>query len=121
MPVEVHLINPRNNFALLHLHCNYYPNLNPQKAPSHTMPPLRSRPQPEDSRSEASSTKEKVHATTATTANSKRRAGGNATIGSSLRDVVTAGQITAVSGSAAANSEISPGVSILQDARVVGS
>jgi len=76
------------------------------------MPPPRSRPQPEDSRSEASSTKEKVHPTTVSTVNGKRRAGANATAGSSLRDVITAGQNVAASGSAATNSEATPGVSI---------
>ncbi|RDW92130.1 hypothetical protein BP5796_01524 [Coleophoma crateriformis] len=66
------------------------------------MPPQRTRP--DDSRSEASSTKEKVTATTASASNSKgRRTAANTTTGSSLRDVVTAGTGNAISGSAAAN------------------
>ena len=75
------------------------------------MPPPRSRPQPEDSRSEASSTKEKVHTSTVASVNGKRRAGGNAMTGSSLRDVITAGQSATAAGSVAANAESTPGVS----------
>jgi len=56
------------------------------------MPPPRSRPPPDDSRSEASSTKEKVGTATTTGPNGKgRRIAGNPAGGSSLRDVVTAG------------------------------
>lgn len=56
------------------------------------MAPPRSRPPPEDSRSEASSTKEKVTASNSNALNGKnRRVPGSTTGGSSLRDVVTAG------------------------------
>jgi len=56
------------------------------------MAPPRSRPPPDDSRSEASSTREKAGTNTTTTLNGKgRRVTGNATGGSLLRDVVTAG------------------------------
>ena len=56
------------------------------------MPPPRAKPQPEDSRSEASSTKEKVATSTASALNGKgRRPVGSIAAGSSLRDVVTAG------------------------------
>ena len=55
------------------------------------MPPARSRPQHDDSRSETSSTKEKVGTHSTNTANGKsKRAGGNTQATSSLRDVVTA-------------------------------
>lgn len=76
------------------------------------MPPPRSRPQPDDSRSEASSTKEKVGTTTTSVLNGKgRRLGSNAVTGSSLRDVVTAGQNNIVaSGSGTGNSEATPGI-----------
>lgn len=80
------------------------------------MAPPRSRPQPaDDSRSEASSTKEKIGASSANTVNGKnRRVAGTTAIGSSLRDVVTAGS----SGGAAAGAaglvtlEGNPGVSV---------
>ncbi|KAH8592918.1 hypothetical protein B0O99DRAFT_493794, partial [Bisporella sp. PMI_857] len=61
---------------------------------------------PEDSRSEASSTKEKVGTSTS---NGKRRAGGNPTPGSLLRDAVTAGQ-TSITGPAATGTESAPGI-----------
>jgi hypothetical protein len=45
-----------------------------------------------------------------------RRLGSNAVAGSSLRDVVTAGQNNAVaSGSGTANSEATPGVSVAKE------
>lgn len=76
------------------------------------MAPPRSKPQPEDSRSEASSTKEKAGTNSTNAVNGKaRRVGGTAGTGSSLRDVVTAGQnSTAVAGPAGA--ETTPGTSI---------
>jgi len=76
------------------------------------MPPPRSRPPPDDSRSEASSTKEKINTTAANNHNGKgRRLGSTAVAGSSLRDVVTAGQSTAVaSGSGNATSDANPGI-----------
>jgi hypothetical protein len=56
------------------------------------MPPQRSRQQPDDSRSEASSTKEKAGTSTSRTTHDKnRRVGGNGAGASNLRDVVTAG------------------------------
>lgn len=56
------------------------------------MPPPRSKPQPDDSRSETSSIKEKAGTNASNLPNGKaRRVGGTAAIGSSLRDVVTAG------------------------------
>lgn len=77
------------------------------------MPPQRSRAQPDDSRSEASSTKEKLTTSTTNGVNGKgRRVGGNGATGSLLRDAVTAGQNTAAaSGSGTANTEVTPGVS----------
>jgi len=74
------------------------------------MAPSRSRPQADDSRSEASSTKEKLPISTTSALNGKgRRVGGNAVTGSSLRDVVTAGQNgTVAAGSGAANSDANP-------------
>lgn len=77
------------------------------------MPPPRSRPQPDDSRSEASSTKEKAGISSSLTAiNGKgRRVGNPAVTGSSLRDVVTAGPSgTVAGGSGSANSESSTGI-----------
>lgn len=63
------------------------------------MAPPKSKPPPDDSRSEASSTKEKVGASNSTTLNGKtRRVPGSTTGGSSLRDVVTAGPSSAVVG-----------------------
>lgn len=75
------------------------------------MPPSRPRAQPDDSRSEGSSTKEKVG--TPNTVNGKgRRIGGTAAPGSSLRDVVTAVQnTTAVGASGSSSSDPNPGVS----------
>jgi hypothetical protein len=79
------------------------------------MPPSRPRPHPEDSRSEASSTKEKTGSNTATAINGKgRRTGSSALAGSSLRDVVTAVQSgTVAGGSGSAISELNPGVSFV--------
>jgi hypothetical protein len=76
------------------------------------MPPPRAKPQPEDSRSEASSTKEKVATSTASALSGKgRRPGGNIATGSSLRDVVTAGPNgTAVGALATANPDSNSGV-----------
>jgi hypothetical protein len=63
------------------------------------MAPPRSRPPPDDSRSEASSTKEKVPTSNSTALNGKnRRVPGSTTGGSSLRDVVTAGSSSAAVG-----------------------
>lgn len=78
------------------------------------MAPPRSRPPPDDSRSEASSTKEKVGTTTAPVSNGKgRRVAGNGAGGSSLRDVVTAGTSgTAAGASSTAVAESTPGVSV---------
>lgn len=77
------------------------------------MPPPRSRPQPDDSRSEASSTKDKINTSTGAAINGKgRRVANSAATGSSLRDVVTAGPSgTTAGGSGGANSESSTGVS----------
>jgi len=74
------------------------------------MAPSRSRPQADDSRSEASSTKEKLGTSTASALNGKgRRVGSNAVTGSSLRDVVTAAQNgTVAAGPGAANPEANP-------------
>lgn len=78
------------------------------------MAPPRSRPQPaDDSRSEASSTKEKIGASSANTVNGKnRRVAGTTASGSSLRDVVTAGSSGgAVAGAAGpVTSEGNPGI-----------
>jgi len=73
------------------------------------MAPPKSKPQPDDSRSEASSTKEKAGASSSNALNGKaRRVGGTAGTGSSLRDVVSAGQgITAIG-----NTETTPTTTI---------
>jgi len=64
------------------------------------MPPARSRPQHDDSRSDASSTKAPVGSSISRTTNDKnRRTGGNGVGGSSLRDVVTAGSSQTAMGS----------------------
>ena len=78
------------------------------------MAPPRSKPQPDDSRSEASSTKEKPVTSTLNATNGKgRRVAGNAAGGSSLKDVVTAGSIgTAGGASTTAIAETAPGVSL---------
>ena len=78
------------------------------------MAPPRSKPQPDDSRSEASSTKEKPVTSTTNATNGKgRRVAGNAAGGSSLRDVVTAGSSgTAGGASTTAVAETAPGVSL---------
>lgn len=78
------------------------------------MPPPRSRPQPDDSRSEASSTKEKINPSAVAAVNGKgRRVASSAVAGSSLRDVVTAGPSgTVVGGSGSANPESNAGVSL---------
>ncbi|RDL38865.1 Uncharacterized protein BP5553_03205 [Venustampulla echinocandica] len=71
------------------------------------MPPSKSKQHQDDSRSEASSTKEKPGSNSSTAANGKnRRIAGTAAAGSSLRDVVTAGPSNtpaAVSGTAGAD------------------
>lgn len=77
------------------------------------MPPPRSRPQPDDSRSEASSTKEKIGTSNSVVAiNGKaRRVVSAITVGSSLRDVVTVGPNgTTAGGSGSASSESSTGI-----------
>jgi histone deacetylase complex subunit SAP30 len=74
------------------------------------MPPARSRPQHDDSRSESSSTKEKAGSHSTTTVNGKNRRGGNNTqASSSLRDVVTADSSAA--GGVNGNAEGAQGVS----------
>lgn len=77
------------------------------------MAPPRSRPQPDDSRSEASSTKEKTATNSANATNGKgRRVAGNTTGGSSLKDVVTAGPSGTVGGASTTTvAETTPGVS----------
>ncbi|KAJ5052112.1 uncharacterized protein L3040_001871 [Drepanopeziza brunnea f. sp. 'multigermtubi'] len=55
------------------------------------MAPPKSKPQPDDSRSEASSTKEKAGSHSANANGKGRRVAGNAAGGSSLKDVITAG------------------------------
>lgn len=76
------------------------------------MPPPRSKAQPDDSRSEASSTKEKVGSSSLIAINGKgRRVGNSAVAGSSLRDVVTAGPSdTVAGGSGSTTSESSNGI-----------
>ncbi|PBP19618.1 BRO1-like domain-containing protein [Diplocarpon rosae] len=75
------------------------------------MPSSRSRPQPDDSRSEASSTKEKTATHPPNATNGKgRRIAGNTTHGSSLRDFVTAAGPSGTSGSAAAVAETNSGL-----------
>ncbi|KAG0649342.1 hypothetical protein D0Z07_4506, partial [Hyphodiscus hymeniophilus] len=76
------------------------------------MPPPRSRPQPDDSRSEASSTKEKLASSAIATINGKgRRVANSAVTGSSLRDVVTAGPSGTAAGTAGnSGSESSAGI-----------
>ncbi|KAL2061746.1 hypothetical protein VTL71DRAFT_7124 [Oculimacula yallundae] len=75
------------------------------------MAPPRSKPQPEDSRSEASSTKEKTTSTANATNGKGRRVAANTNGGSSLRDVVTAGPSGTVAGSTtAAAAETAPGI-----------
>jgi hypothetical protein len=79
------------------------------------MPPAKSKAQPDDSRSEASSTKEKLGTNSSTTVNGKARRNGGATNGgSSLRDVVSAGTSNTILGNPiTAVADISPGVRIL--------
>ncbi|PSS25618.1 hypothetical protein M430DRAFT_25396 [Amorphotheca resinae ATCC 22711] len=75
------------------------------------MAPSRPRPQQDDSRSEASSTKEKIGTSSSSAGNGKGRRPGNTAPASSLRDVVTAGPSnTAAGASATANSEPNPGI-----------
>ncbi|KAF4619087.1 hypothetical protein G7Y89_g14760 [Cudoniella acicularis] len=75
------------------------------------MPPPKSKPQPDDSRSEASSTKEKVGSSSAAVNGKARRIPGTATTGSSLRDVVTAGSNNATAGaSGAMTADATPGL-----------
>lgn len=78
------------------------------------MAPPRSRPPPDDSKSEASSTKEKAGPSASNAVNGKgRRVAGNPTGGSSLRDVVTAGTSGgAVTTTVTTITEITPGVSV---------
>ena len=81
------------------------------------MAPPRSKPQHDDSRSEASSTKEKAGASSSNALNGKaRRAGGTAGTGSSLRDVVSAGQ----SSTAVGNTEAAPSTTVSRR-RLLGS
>ncbi|TVY18004.1 hypothetical protein LARI1_G004450 [Lachnellula arida] len=73
------------------------------------MAPPRSKPQHDDSRSEASSTKEKAGPSSSNAPNGKgRRAGGTAAGGSSLRDVVSVGH----NNTAAGNTEATPSTTI---------
>jgi len=78
------------------------------------MPPPRSRPQPDDSRSEASSTKEKAGTSTAGSLNGKgRRVTSSVNAASSLRDVITAGTgstTTGGTGAGAANVDANAGI-----------
>jgi len=76
------------------------------------MPPTKSRPQPDDSRSEASSTKEKAGVGATAAHNGKGRRVANAVaIGSSLRDVTTAGSSGMPAGASEnANGETGPGI-----------
>jgi hypothetical protein len=77
------------------------------------MPPPRARPPPDDSRSEASSsTREKAAPVVSNATNLKgRRVPNSVAIGSSLRDVITAGQPgPQAGGSGTASSEGNPGV-----------
>lgn len=76
------------------------------------MPPPKPKPQQDDSRSEASSTKEKA-GNHSTTVNGKSRGTGKTTnAGSSLRDVVTASSSNAMAGpSGTATADAAPGVS----------
>ncbi|CZT00793.1 hypothetical protein WAI453_009136 [Rhynchosporium graminicola] len=75
------------------------------------MAPSRSKPQPDDSRSEASSTKEKPTSTTNGTNGKGRRVAANTNGGSSLKDVVTAGTSgTAAGASITAIAETTPGI-----------
>jgi len=87
------------------------------------MAPPRSKPQPDDSRSEASSTKERVGTSTAILPNGKgRRVPANTTGSSSLRDVVTAGPSGTIGGaSMTAVAETNPGVSRWKDGRSASS
>jgi len=74
------------------------------------MAPPRSRPPPDDSKSEASSTKERAAPSTTNAVNGKgRRVTGNPVGGSSLRDVVSSGTTGGVVTTPAA--ETTPGVS----------
>jgi hypothetical protein len=76
------------------------------------MAPPRSKPQPDDARSEASSTKEKAGTNSSNAVNGKaRRVGGTAGTGSSLRDVVTAAQ-NSTTVAVNAGAETTPGTSV---------
>lgn len=76
------------------------------------MAPPRSKPQHDDSRSEASSTKEKAGPSSSNAPNGKgRRVGGTAAGGSSLRDVVSAGQNNAAVG----NTEAAPSTTVSRE------
>jgi len=73
------------------------------------MAPPKSRPQPDDSRSEASSTKEKA-GPSSSNANGKNRRTTTAVAGSSLRDMVTAGtDTTAATGTTLTSAEAGSG------------
>ncbi|EPE31345.1 hypothetical protein GLAREA_12648 [Glarea lozoyensis ATCC 20868] len=76
------------------------------------MPPAKSKAQPDDSRSEASSTKEKLATNSSSAVNGKaRRNGAPANGGSSLRDVVSAGTSNAVAGNSNTTAaETNPGL-----------
>lgn len=74
------------------------------------MAPPRTKPQPEDSRSEASSTKEKAGANPVN--GKSRRGAGTAAGGSSLRDAVSAGPSGTSGGTmTSAQPDTAPGVS----------
>ena len=83
------------------------------------MPPPKSRPQPDDSRSETSSTKEKLSTSGMPALNGKgRRMAGSTAVGSSLRDVITAApNSTTTAGYGPANSDSNPGVSMVVQRR----
>ncbi|KAH8804987.1 hypothetical protein F5884DRAFT_436880 [Xylogone sp. PMI_703] len=75
------------------------------------MPPARSRPQADDSRSEASSTKEKTGTNSSSAPNGKnRRVANNLGPASSLRDVAMADSDAGIDTSAATGSESSPSI-----------
>jgi hypothetical protein len=79
------------------------------------MPPAKSKPQPDDSRSEASSTKEKLATSSSTTVNGKARRNGISTNGgSSLKDVISAGTNNQTPGNSNnTTADTNPGVSFL--------
>jgi hypothetical protein len=76
------------------------------------MPPAKSKAQPDDSRSEASSTKEKLATSSSTIGNGKRRNGLPTNGGSSLKDVMSAGGNNQTLGNPSnATADTNPGVS----------